>query len=189
MKNSKPSLVEKSSRLLFRLSCSPLRSGGVRSQGQCLPVFQRSESGSDAEDTTVLIPAKTRFAQAQTHAAADSIAVFPLSPCIGAEIQGIDLQVPLTQDQRKTLQMLCHRYKVLFFRDQSLSVEQMRSLLQDLSDHYKLPEFQCRFRWTPNAIAFWDNWACQHYAINDYYPQTRIMERLSLVSWHNDNSG
>jgi taurine dioxygenase len=39
-----------------------------------------------------------------------------------------------------------------------------RSLLHKLTEHY------CRFLWTPNVITFWDNWACQHYGINDYYP-------------------
>ncbi len=43
------------------------------------------------------------------------------------------------------------------------------------------PEYQCRFRWTPGAIAFWDNRATQHYATSDYFPQRRVMERITVV--------
>ena len=43
------------------------------------------------------------------------------------------------------------------------------------------PEFQCRFRWRPGSVAFWDNRATQHYASSDYAPATRIMERISIA--------
>jgi len=42
-------------------------------------------------------------------------------------------------------------------------------------------EYQCRFHWEPDSIAFWDNRACQHYASSDYWPEIRIMERASIV--------
>ncbi|MBY0318500.1 MAG: TauD/TfdA family dioxygenase [Reyranella sp.] len=43
------------------------------------------------------------------------------------------------------------------------------------------PEFQVRLRWRPNTIAFWDNRATQHYAVQDYYPATRRMARVTVV--------
>ena len=43
------------------------------------------------------------------------------------------------------------------------------------------PEIQCRFRWAPGSIAFWDNRACQHFAASDYYPEIRIMERVTVA--------
>lgn len=42
------------------------------------------------------------------------------------------------------------------------------------------PEIQCRFRWTPGAIAFWDNRAGQHFAASDYFPARRIMQRATI---------
>jgi taurine dioxygenase len=43
------------------------------------------------------------------------------------------------------------------------------------------PEYQCRFRWEPHSVAFWDNRAVQHYASSDYWPQVRVTERASIV--------
>ncbi|MEL6753802.1 MAG: TauD/TfdA family dioxygenase [Pseudomonadota bacterium] len=43
------------------------------------------------------------------------------------------------------------------------------------------PEIQCRFRWAPGSIAFWDNRACQHFAASDYYPEVRVMERVTIA--------
>ncbi|MEL6473992.1 MAG: TauD/TfdA family dioxygenase [Pseudomonadota bacterium] len=43
------------------------------------------------------------------------------------------------------------------------------------------PEVQCRFRWAPGSLAFWDNRACQHFAASDYYPSVRIMERVTVA--------
>jgi len=49
---------------------------------------------------------------------------------------------------------------------------------------YKLvaetPEFTCRFRWEPRSLAIWDNRCTQHYAIADYVPHSRYMERVSV---------
>ncbi len=43
------------------------------------------------------------------------------------------------------------------------------------------PEIQCRFRWAPGSLAFWDNRACQHFAASDYFPAIRIMERVTIA--------
>ncbi len=43
------------------------------------------------------------------------------------------------------------------------------------------PEFQVRFSWRPNSVAFWDNRATQHYAVNDYHPHVRIAERVAIA--------
>lgn len=54
-------------------------------------------------------------------------------------------------------------------------------LLETLYLQTNFAEYQCRFRWTAGAVAFWDNRATQHYAASDYFPQTRVMERVSIV--------
>jgi len=47
--------------------------------------------------------------------------VHPLTPAIGAEVGGIDLAGPLTDDDIAQLRGLLVEHQVIFFRDQSLS--------------------------------------------------------------------
>lgn len=58
--------------------------------------------------------------------------------------------------------------------------EESRPLLEYLYRHAVRPEFLCRFRWEPGSIAFWDNRATWHYAVNDYQGQRRLMHRITL---------
>lgn len=55
------------------------------------------------------------------------------------------------------------------------------ALLERLYRQATRAEYQCRFRWTPGAVAFWDNRATQHYAASDYHPQRRVMDRISIA--------
>ncbi|MCU1393937.1 MAG: taurine dioxygenase TauD-like protein [Ilumatobacteraceae bacterium] len=54
-------------------------------------------------------------------------------------------------------------------------------LIDRLCRFADLPEYQCRFQWRPDSIAFWDNRAVQHYANSDYWPDVRVMERASVI--------
>ncbi|HEV7731728.1 MAG TPA: TauD/TfdA family dioxygenase [Candidatus Binatia bacterium] len=54
-------------------------------------------------------------------------------------------------------------------------------LLSYLYQQASLPEYQVRFRWKKDSIAFWDNRSTQHYASSDYWPETRVMERVTVV--------
>ncbi|WP_410648727.1 TauD/TfdA dioxygenase family protein [Amycolatopsis sp. cmx-4-54] len=54
-------------------------------------------------------------------------------------------------------------------------------LLRYLFSRAHVPEFQVRFGWRPGSVAFWDNRATQHYAVNDYHPYARVAERVAIV--------
>jgi len=62
-----------------------------------------------------------------------------------------------------------------------MDAEASDKLLNRLYRAATRPEYQCRFRWAPGSIAFWDNRACQHYAASDYYPAVRVMERVTIA--------
>ncbi|MFD6075247.1 TauD/TfdA dioxygenase family protein [Streptomyces hydrogenans] len=66
-------------------------------------------------------------------------------------------------------------------RIQGLSDAESRELLDLLVLQARIPEYQVRFHWEPDSIAVWDNIATQHYAINDYYPRRRVMERIAVA--------
>ncbi|MCY1228608.1 Alpha-ketoglutarate-dependent taurine dioxygenase [compost metagenome] len=54
-------------------------------------------------------------------------------------------------------------------------------LLQYLQSQASVPEYQVRYRWRPNDVAVWDNRATQHYAVMDYWPAPRKMERAGII--------
>ena len=54
-------------------------------------------------------------------------------------------------------------------------------LLRYLTSQASIPEYQVRWRWKPNSIAIWDNRSTQHYAVMDYPPCHRKMERAGII--------
>jgi taurine dioxygenase len=54
-------------------------------------------------------------------------------------------------------------------------------LLSYLIGRAAIPEYQVRWRWAKNSVAIWDNRCTQHYAVQDYWPAVRKMERASIV--------
>ena len=65
-------------------------------------------------------------------------------------------------------------------RMQGLSDHESRNVLDALFEQAKIPEHQLRLAWEPGMVVFWDNRSVQHYAVHDYYPQRRRMERVTL---------
>jgi taurine dioxygenase len=53
-------------------------------------------------------------------------------------------------------------------------------LFQVLQDHVTRLENTVRWRWAPGDVAVWDNRATQHYAINDYGDQLRVVRRVTV---------
>ena len=54
-------------------------------------------------------------------------------------------------------------------------------LLNYLISQAAIPEYQVRWRWRPNSVAIWDNRCTQHYAVQDYWPAVRKMERCAII--------
>ncbi len=62
-----------------------------------------------------------------------------------------------------------------------INPEESRELLDLLYRQATFPEYQVRFGWENNSIAFWDNRSCQHYAVSDYWPNVRRAERVTII--------
>jgi taurine dioxygenase len=56
-----------------------------------------------------------------------------------------------------------------------------RALLERLYAQARVPDYQVRFRWRPDSVAFWDNRSTQHYGTRDFFPQHRRMERVTIA--------
>ena len=59
--------------------------------------------------------------------------------------------------------------------------EEGKALLHRLYRQSSIVDTQCRFRWRPGSVAFWDNRATQHIVSNDFLPRGRVMERVTVV--------
>ena len=66
-------------------------------------------------------------------------------------------------------------------RIKGLRRKESDAILAMLFAHIQQPEFLVRWRWSDNAIAFWDNRVTQHYAVNDYLPNRRVMNRATVL--------
>ncbi|MEU4172896.1 TauD/TfdA family dioxygenase [Streptomyces sp. NPDC026665] len=62
-----------------------------------------------------------------------------------------------------------------------LSRTESTALLDMLYAHIaQTPLIQCRVRWQPGTMTFWDNRCVQHHAIWDYFPHRRYGSRVAL---------
>lgn len=61
-----------------------------------------------------------------------------------------------------------------------LSTNDSDHLLRVFQDHITRPENTVRWRWAVGDVAVWDNRATQHYAINDYGDQHRVVRRVTV---------
>ncbi len=66
-------------------------------------------------------------------------------------------------------------------RINELNANESAALLQLLFSHSTRPEFCIRWQWQANDVAFWDNRVTQHYAVDDYRPQRRVMHRATIL--------
>ena len=63
--------------------------------------------------------------------------------------------------------------------------EDSDTLLKKIFDHQERLDFTCRFKWTPNAVAIWDNRSVLHYGIADFFPNRnlgyiRVLDRIAV---------
>ena len=63
--------------------------------------------------------------------------------------------------------------------------KESNEILNEIFKHQARLDFTCRFQWTENTVAIWDNRSVQHYAIADFFPgrglgYERIMDRIAI---------
>jgi taurine dioxygenase len=70
--------------------------------------------------------------------------------------------------------------RIFTTRIPQLSQDESDSVLEMLYRHMEKPQWQCRFKWRTNSIAFWDNRCVLHHAMWDYFPQRRFGYRVTV---------
>jgi len=64
---------------------------------------------------------------------------------------------------------------------EGMTPDESRDTINHLDRAIADPSVQCRFRWQVDSFAMWDNRAVQHFATNDYHPEARRVERVTIV--------
>ena len=67
--------------------------------------------------------------------------------------------------------------------------EESDQILKDIFEHQAKLDLTCRFSWTENTVAIWDNRSVIHYAIADFFPgrglgYERVMDRIAIEGDH-----
>jgi len=68
-----------------------------------------------------------------------------------------------------------------------MNMTDSNNLLSYLFNFMNKPEFQLRFKWSANTVAIWDNRCTMHYAIGDYMPHHRQMNRITVLNDKRDD--
>ncbi len=66
-------------------------------------------------------------------------------------------------------------------RINELEPMESEAILKLLFAHATRPEFTIRWRWQENDVAMWGNRVTQHYAVDNYRPQRRVMHRATIL--------
>ena len=59
--------------------------------------------------------------------------------------------------------------------------EESEAIINRLERAILDPSVQCRVRWQVDTFVMWDNRAVQHFATDDFWPETRTVERVTIV--------
>lgn len=91
-----------------------------------------------------------------------------------------EVEHPVIRTVAETVRKALYVNPLFTIRFKDMTEEESAPLLKYLYEHATRPEFQCRIRWQPKSVAFWDNRAVQHYAMDDYFQYERMLFRVTV---------
>ena len=87
---------------------------------------------------------------------------------------------PIVRTHPETNKKALYINKFFTTRIEGLSKEESKLILEYLFNHCEKTDFQIRYRWNKNDMAFWDNRCTLHKAIWDYHPMERKGRRVTI---------
>ena len=87
---------------------------------------------------------------------------------------------PVVRTHPETQRKALYVNRTFTTRINELNDDESDALLEFLFQHSESVDFQIRFRWEKNDVAFWDNRCTMHHAIWDYWPNERKGRRVTI---------
>jgi len=87
---------------------------------------------------------------------------------------------PVVRTHPETGRKLIFVNRTFTSRINELTQGQSKEMLDMLCDHAVQEKYRFRVGWQPDTIVIWDNRAVQHVPVNDYWPASRRMERVTI---------
>jgi taurine dioxygenase len=102
-------------------------------------------------------------------------------PAVGRSAEFPRAEHPVVRTHPETRRQALFVNRMFTTRIVELKKRESDAILEMLFRHIENPEFQCRFQWRPDSVAFWDNRCTQHLALWEYYPQRRYGHRVTIA--------
>jgi taurine dioxygenase len=87
---------------------------------------------------------------------------------------------PIIRTHPETGKKAIYVNKFFTTRIEGLADQESKLILDYLFSHIEKTEFQIRYKWNKNDMAFWDNRCTIHKALWDYYPNERKGRRVTI---------
>jgi len=87
---------------------------------------------------------------------------------------------PVIRTHPKTKKKAIYVNKFFTTRIEGLADQESKLILDYLFSHIEKTEFQIRYKWNKNDMAFWDNRCTIHKALWDYFPNERKGRRVTI---------
>ena len=96
---------------------------------------------------------------------------------------------PIVRTHPETRKKILYVNSMYTKRIIDLSKKESEEILKKIFEHQERLDFTCRFKWTENAVAIWDNRSTQHQGLTDFFPgkglgHERIMDRIAIEGDH-----
>ena len=92
---------------------------------------------------------------------------------------------PIVRTHPETGKKILYVNSMYTKRIEGLDESESNKLLKELFAHQERLDLTCRFKWTENAVAIWDNRSTQHQGLTDFFPgrglgHERVMDRIAI---------